>query len=96
MVEQVEAKLLRTENKLGRLRMWVIILAAVVTFAAFAAPLGVIYAQNQTTQDSTLRVICSNTRANIDQLTALATLERRLGVPIDFTIPEVPPQCAGS
>jgi len=36
---------------------------------------------------------CLSAQANISQLEALAALEHRLGVPMDFTIPPLPEEC---
>lgn len=40
-------------------------------------------------------ISCQSAKSNISQLEALAALEHRLGIPVDFTIPEVPPECDG-
>jgi len=45
--------------------------------------------------EAQLTISCTSAKANVAQLEALAALEQRLGIPVDFTIPEVPPECAG-
>jgi len=71
----------------------VIALVVVVTFAALAAPISLgVYFQSQANAVQ-LTVVCTSAEANIQQLQALAALHRRLGVPIDFVIPPLPPEC---
>ena len=41
-------------------------------------------------------ITCQSARANIDQLTALHEIADQLGVPVQFSIPEVPPECDGA
>jgi hypothetical protein len=45
--------------------------------------------------DAQLNVTCTSARASVDQLTALREIADQLGVPVTFTIPEVPPECDG-
>lgn len=44
-------------------------------------------------QELALQVQCTSARSDQLTLAALADLERKLGVPVDFVIPEVPPEC---
>lgn len=40
-----------------------------------------------------LQIACISAKTNISQLEALAALEKRLGIPQDFTIPPLPEEC---
>lgn len=88
-----EAKLARTETKLVRLRWYVVILLALVIFASVVGPFSLIYITNRVSENTVVRITCDNYRNNVHQLEALADLEHRLGVPIDFTIPKLPEIC---
>jgi hypothetical protein len=46
--------------------------------------------------DAQTSIVCLSAQANIDQLAALREIADQLGVPVTFTIPEVPPECDGS
>lgn len=63
----------------------------VLIFVALVLPT---YWQSQF-NDVQTQIACISARTNISQLEALAALERRLGIPQDFKIPEVPPECDG-
>lgn len=88
-----EAKLARTEAKLARLRWYVVVLVVMLVFGAVTAPFGVVFLQRRITENATVNITCVSARANISQLQALSALERRLGVPVDFTIPHLPEEC---
>lgn len=88
-----EARLARAETKIRRLRWYVTVLLAVVVFGTVAIPVGVVYMQKQVTDNATVVITCAGYRNQVIQLEALRALERRLGVPVDFTIPEVPSEC---
>lgn len=85
-----------TNGRVERLRRWVIALAVVVVFAAFAAPFSLGYFFLTQSNETQLAVQCSVAESNHSQLEALASISHRLGIPVDFTIPEVPPECAGT
>jgi len=91
MMPTVEAKLARAEARVATLRRGIVFLAAVVVFFGIIAPVAVIRVQ----QSTATRVACVSARANISQLQALSALEHRLGIPVDFKIPVVPPECDG-
>lgn len=80
-------------GRLTRLRYWVIALTMVVVFAAFAAPIMVVFFVQQESSNTIKAITCVSAQANIDQLQAQASLHRRLGVPIDFDIPTLPEEC---
>jgi hypothetical protein len=96
MMPTTEAKLARSEGRVRRLERWVFALAATVVLFGIVVPIAVIRSQNAASERATLIVTCASARANVAQLEALEALERRLGVPVDFVIPEVPFECAGS
>ena len=89
----VEAQLGRLVAKVRRLRWQVVILSAIIVLGAVVVPFGVTYIQRRVTENATVRITCISTRANIAQLAALEALEHRLGVPVDFTIPDLPEEC---
>jgi len=91
-----EAEAARLKARLSRLKAWVIALSAIVVFFGIVVPVAVISFQQDAIERSSLAVTCSSARANVFQLEALAALEERLGIPVDFSIPEVPVECAGS
>jgi uncharacterized membrane protein YhaH (DUF805 family) len=95
MMPTTEAKLARSEGRVRRLERWIFALAAIVVFFGIVVPIAVIRFQSAASERGTLIVTCASARANIAQLEALQALERRLGVPIDFRVPEVPPECDG-
>ena len=95
-MEPPEVKLARAEARLSRLKAWVIALAAIVVFFGVVVPVAVVVFQQDAVERSSLAVTCASARANVFQLEALAALEERLGIPVDFSIPEVPDECAGS
>jgi uncharacterized membrane protein len=64
-------------------------IVVVVAFLLYA------YVTSSVSQSQTT-IVCISARANIDQLTALREISDQLGVPVTFTIPEVPPECDGS
>lgn len=44
-------------------------------------------------RETVIEIQCATARSDQLTLGALADLERRLGIPVDFEIPEVPPEC---
>jgi hypothetical protein len=76
-------------NHAGSWRM-VIILTVIVV-------LGVVGTAWVTSQvdEAQFTISCVSAQANVDQLTALREIADQLGVPVHFTIPEVPPECDG-
>lgn len=78
-----------------RLRYVVMVLLMIIVFAAVAAPVYVVrYNQHQANQTQ-LAVNCISAKSDIDQLTALEEIAERLGIPHEFNVPEVPPECDG-
>jgi len=77
----------------GRLRRWVLSLTVVVVFLGIFVPVTVILYFQRSATETELELSCVTFRANIDQLEALEALEHRLGIPVDFTIPPLPPEC---
>jgi len=63
-----------------------------VVIAGFLIGLGAV--QNRL-DDQQKAITCVSAEANIAQLTALREISDQLGVPTNFTIPEVPPECDG-
>jgi hypothetical protein len=47
-------------------------------------------------RETVIQIQCISAKSDQLMLEALADLERRLGIPVDFTIPEVPVECDGS
>lgn len=83
----------RENGALERFRRRVLWSIGIVIFLALAAPISLgIYYQSASDR-SALVVTCSSAKSNISQLEALAALERRLGIPQDFVIPELPEEC---
>lgn len=79
----------------SRLRWTVFALVLTLVFIATAAPIYITrYNQRQAVQTE-LAVTCVSARANIEQLQALAEIADQLGVPHEFTVPEVPAACNG-
>lgn len=80
----------------GTVNRWVtMVLLIVIVFFAIAAPALVVATNQRQANRTQLAVVCTSARANIDQLTALQEVADRLGIPHDFNVPEVPPECAG-
>lgn len=69
------------------------IIQAIILFVVIAFTLGGLgYLQNRV--DTVQRSItCISAEANIEQLEALTEIADRLGIPHDFTVPEVPEEC---
>ena len=86
-----------TAAKLSRLQVWVIVLACVIVFAAFAAPFAVITSNQRTANETQLAVSCQGVENQVIILSALREeFVDALGVPWTFPIPEVPVECDGS
>lgn len=81
-------------ENVGRLRLWILALTVVVVFLGVFVPITVILYFQRSATDTQRELSCVTFRANIDQLNALEALEHRLGVPVDFTIPPLPPECS--
>jgi len=71
---------------------------AVPVLLAVAIALGLVRVaiENRGNNDANRKITCQSARSNVDQLTALHEIADQLGVPVQFTIPEVPPECDGS
>ena len=82
-------------GRITRLRRWLLALTVVVIAGAVAAPIVGSAILNTREAETQLVVSCTSARANISQLTALREISDQLGVPTNFTIPEVPPECDG-
>jgi hypothetical protein len=76
----------------SRVREWAV---PVLLAAAIALGLVRIAIENADNQDANREITCQSARANIDQLTALHEIADQLGVPVEFRVPEVPPECNG-
>jgi hypothetical protein len=79
--------------KLNRLRGWFLALAVLVVFAGALIPIGVTYWIQAKVDEAQFDITCTSVRANVDQLKALRSIARELGIPAPFDIPEVPPEC---
>jgi hypothetical protein len=77
------------------MRFWIILLSCIVVFAAFAAPLAVITANQRAAHGVELTIACQSARSNIVQLEALRTFAMQIGVPWIYPIPEEPAACDG-
>lgn len=76
-----------------RYRWAILVLLVVVVFLAIAAPVLISSFNQRLANQTTLSVTCISARSNIEQLTALNEIADQLGIPHDFTVPEVPPEC---
>jgi len=68
---------------------------AVVLFIVIAGFLIGLGAVQNRLDDQQKAITCVSAEANIAQLTALREISDQLGVPTNFMIPEVPPECDG-
>jgi type II secretory pathway pseudopilin PulG len=82
-------------GRIDRLRRWLLALTIVVIAGAVAAPIIGSAILNAREAETQLVVSCTSARANVAQLTALREISDQLGVPTNFAIPEVPPECDG-
>ena len=74
---------------------WAILaLLIVVVFFAISAPILVVSFNERIANQTQLAVTCTSARASVQELTALNEIADRLGIPHEFTVPEVPPECA--
>jgi hypothetical protein len=68
----------------------------VLLAAAIAVGLVRVAVETKNNNQANRTITCQSARSNISQLTALREIADQLGVPVTFTIPEVPPECDGS
>ena len=68
---------------------------AIVVFLVIAGFLVGLGAVQDRFDDQQKAITCVSAEANISQLTALREISDQLGVPVTFTIPEVPVECDG-
>ena len=68
---------------------------AIVVFFVIAGFLVGLGAVQDRLDDQQKAITCVSAEANISQLTALREISDQLGVPVMFTVPEVPPECDG-
>jgi len=67
----------------------------VLLAAAIAVGLVRVAVETKNNNQANRAITCQSARSNISQLTALREIADQLGVPVTFTIPEVPPECDG-
>lgn len=77
----------------NRMRTWFLALAIFVVFAAAVTPLAVITWLEARVDEAQFDITCTSTRANIEQLKALRSIARELGIPAAFQIPPLPSEC---
>lgn len=80
-------------NRLNRLRAWLLGLAVVVVVFGGAAPILVTTWLEDRVQEAEFDITCSSARSNIEQLTVLAQIARELGLPTSIEIPSLPEEC---
>jgi len=81
---------------IARLRWMVLVMSILIIIGGIAAPVVVVIAQRQAARTTQTIISCSSARSNVSQLEALREISDRLGVPVMFRVPEVPPECDGS
>lgn len=77
----------------GAVALFVVIVAALVVPAWVQSRVD--DAQNQIDR-AVVEITCANAQASIAELTALRAVGLELGIPISFSIPEVPDECDGT
>lgn len=78
------------------MKRWAVLaLLVIIVFFVIAAPALVVLSNQRIANDTQLAVTCTSARANIEQLSALEEIADKLGIPHDFNVPEVPPECVG-
>jgi hypothetical protein len=78
------------ETKLT-LRDWIVAGILVVMVATiFIIP---VYVQKKVAE-SQLNITCLSAKTNIQQLAALDDISRKLGLPTEFIVPTLPPECS--
>lgn len=82
-----------SERRVRRLQNWLLALAFVVVFLGVAIPTAVIIYVNTQAEETQLAVACTSARANIAELTALSKFAHELGVPVTWTVPDLPSGC---
>jgi uncharacterized protein (DUF849 family) len=76
-----------------RLREYAVPVLLAVAIAVGLVRVGI---ETRANNDANRKITCQSARSNISQLTALREIADQLGVPVTFTVPEVPPECDGS
>jgi hypothetical protein len=71
-------------------------MAIVLVFLGILVPATVIVYVDSKADDTQLTVACTSARSDIAQLKALGKFAKTLGVPVTWTIPELPPECVDS
>lgn len=91
-------------DRVQKLRRWVLVLTIVVVAGAVSAPIVANYLIDKSENETQLTIICVSAEANIEQLRAIRRngividdIARSLGLPILFRppvkIPELPEEC---
>ena len=76
-----------------RFQRRVLTLVAIGVFVILAAPFVLGYAFITAENEQQLELSCISARNQIEQLTALRSISRTLGLPPTFTIPDLPEEC---
>lgn len=81
------------KTKLERLRTQMLGLIVVVVLILSATPVLVSTYLDQRIDEAQFQIACTSAQANLSQLRALQAVARELGIPGDFPVPEIPPEC---
>lgn len=83
-----------TDRRVTRLRWISLTLTLILVFFVVAATIYVPRVGQRQANQTQLVVACTSAKASIEELTALNEIADRLGIPHDFTVPRLPPECA--